>query len=148
MPDKRKQWNRDGVRWKEESVLWISLGGTFVEEMATSSLKNTGGLLLFFRLFFFFFFFNTHWSWVPLTIDKGGKALRGGHLTPQIMHRWHLTMWQMSEWRALGLRQWQFSFSIRVNYSALARRWENTELREGKGEKEFYCKGARLWQVH
>lgn len=56
MPDKRKQWNRDGVRWKEESVLWISLGGTFVEEMATSSLKNTGGLLLFFRLFFFFFF--------------------------------------------------------------------------------------------
>lgn len=42
MPDKRKQMNRDErVRWEEESVLWISLGGTFVEEMATSSLKNT-----------------------------------------------------------------------------------------------------------
>ena len=42
MPDKRKQMNGDErVRWKEESVLWISLGGTFVEEMATSSLKNT-----------------------------------------------------------------------------------------------------------
>lgn len=41
VPDKKKQMMADErARWNRRSVIWVSLGGTFVAEMATSPFKK------------------------------------------------------------------------------------------------------------